>query len=81
VSLDHGKCEIYTGIKLKVSSETEGEPPKSPVFLELSSMRRLTKEQSNVLIYLQQLLEVHFLNKEVKGFTQLAIPNSKKHYL
>lgn len=81
VSLDHGKCEIYTGIKIKVSSDSEGERPPSPVFLELSSMRKLTKEQTSTLVYLQQLIETHFIRKEAKGFTQLCIPNSKKHYL
>lgn len=33
----------------------------------------------NSLTYLQQLLQEHFINKEKKHFTQLVIPNSKKH--
>lgn len=44
-------------------------------------MRKLTKEQSNTLVYLQQLLENHFINKETKAFIQLKIPNSKMHVL
>lgn len=44
-------------------------------------MRKLTKEQSNTLVYLQQLLENHFINKEIKGLSQLKIPNSKMHVL
>lgn len=43
MSIDHGKCEIYTGVKLKVSNLNERQGETSQVFLELSSMRKLTK--------------------------------------
>lgn len=43
VSIDHGKCEIYTGVKLKVSSIGEGQEQASAVYLEVSSMRKLTR--------------------------------------
>ena len=32
------------------------------------------------MVYLQQLLELHFINKEIKGFKELTIKNSKTHY-
>ena len=42
VSINHGKTEIYTGIKIKVSECKEGTVPSNTVALELTSMRRLT---------------------------------------
>lgn len=31
-------------------------------------MRKLSREQNDIMVYLQQLLELHFINKEIKGF-------------
>lgn len=44
-------------------------------------MRRLTDELKDCLSYLQQLLQEHFVDREMSHFTRLAIPNSKRHFL
>lgn len=80
VSVDFGRTEIYTGVKLRVVESQQGALPAPCVLLELSCMRRLTTELSDNLAYLQQLLQEHFINKE-SGLKQLVIANSKRHYL
>jgi exosome complex RNA-binding protein Rrp42 (RNase PH superfamily) len=63
VSVDLGRTEIYTGVKLRVAESQQGALPAPSVVLELSCMRRLTPELSDCLAYLQQLLQEHFINR------------------
>lgn len=79
--IDYDKCEIYTGVKLKLSSSNEEHSAAARVFLELSTMRQLSKEQGQVVTYLQELLQQHFINREKSSFSKVVIPNSKRHYL
>jgi exosome complex RNA-binding protein Rrp42 (RNase PH superfamily) len=81
VCIEHGKTEIYTGVKVKISRCGEGESPVNQVVVEISSMRRLSSEMEDCLAYLQQLLQEHFINKELRNFAQLHIPNSRTHFL
>jgi exosome complex RNA-binding protein Rrp42 (RNase PH superfamily) len=78
--IDYDKCEIYTGVKLKLSSSND-EQIETKVFLEISAMKQLSKEEGQVITYLQELLQQHFIRREKNSFSKIVVPNSKRHFL